>query len=264
MKSYGWDAKDYASNSQNQYNWAMELIPKLHLNGSESVLDVGCGDGKVTVEIARALLKGKVVGIDSSLNMVNLAKASFPQETYPNLCFMQMDAQQLNFKEEFDCVFSNAALHWVKNHKTVLAGVYQSLKHGGRILFQMGGKGSSQSVIDSLDQLKTTPKYQQYFSDFKFPYFFPSREEYIPLLAEAQLEPKRVELIGKDMRFPDVQGLMGWIRTTWLPFTERVPTEMRENFIKEIADGYLESHQLYADGSVHVVMVRLEVEAKKP
>ena len=51
LKSYGWDAKDYASNSQNQYNWAKELIPKLHLNGSESVLDVGCGDGKVTVEI---------------------------------------------------------------------------------------------------------------------------------------------------------------------------------------------------------------------
>jgi trans-aconitate 2-methyltransferase len=263
LKSYGWDAKDYAINSQNQFNWAKELIPKLHLTGNESVLDVGCGDGKVTVEIAHALPKGKVVGVDSSPNMINLAKTNFPQERYPNLSFMHMDAQQLLFKEEFNCVFSNAALHWVKNHKPVLAGVYQSLKPGGRLLFQMGGKGSSQSVIDSLDKLKTTPKYQSYFSDFTFPYFFPSGEEYIPLLLEAHLTPKRVELIGKDMKFPDVQGLMGWIRTTWLPFTERVPVGMRENFIKEIADGYIQSHPAYEDGSIHVVMMRLEVEAEK-
>jgi trans-aconitate methyltransferase len=264
LKSYGWDAKDYASNSQNQYNWAKELIPKLHLTGSESVLDVGCGDGKITVEIARALPKGRVVGVDSSPNMIKLAKASFPQERYPNLCFMQMDAQHLSFKEEFDCIFSNAALHWVKNHKSVLAGVCQSLKPSGRLLFQMGGKGNAKPVLDVVDDLRSMRKYQSYFSDFTFPYFFASPEEYRQLLEEAHLEPIRVELIAKDNSFPDAEGLAGWIRTTWLPYTEQVPVEHQDDFIKEFIESYLKDNPSQADGSVHVAMMRLEVEAKKP
>ena len=261
--NYGWNAKDYALNSQNQYSWAKELIPKLHLLGDESVLDIGCGDGKITADIAQALTKGRIVGIDSSSNMINQAKSTFPKQKYPNLNFMLMCAQQLEFHQEFDVAFSNAALHWVMDQKSVLAGVYQSLKSGGKVLFQMGGKGSSQPVIDIFDHLRTTEKYQRFFKDFKFPYYFPTPQEYKPLLLHAHLEPIRVELMVKDMKFPDAEGMMGWLRTTWLPFTERVPVELREEFINDIAEGYLDIHPPNKDGSIHVDMVRLEVEARK-
>ena len=65
-KSYDWDAKDYAKNSQNQFQWAQELIPKLKLVGNEALLDIGCGDGKITAEISKCLPEGRAVGIDSS------------------------------------------------------------------------------------------------------------------------------------------------------------------------------------------------------
>ena len=263
MNKYGWDAKDYASNSQNQYTWAKELISKLQLASDESILDIGCGDGKITAEIAQTVPKGRVVGIDSSPNMINLAKRNFPQQCFPNLSFELMNAQQLVFEQEFDVSFSNAALHWIMDQKSVLAGVYKSLRSGGKTLFQMGGKGSSQPVIDIFDELKTNSKYQSFFSDFKFPYNFLTPQEYIPLLIQAHLEPLRVELFVKDMNFLDLQGMAGWIRTTWLPFTERVPAALREGFIREISEGYLRSHPPQTDGRIHVEMVRLEVEAKK-
>jgi trans-aconitate methyltransferase len=263
LNKYGWDAKGYASNSQNQYTWAKELISKLPLASDESILDIGCGDGKISAEIAQTVPKGRVVGIDSSPNMINLAKRNFPQQRFPNLSFELMNAQQLVFDQEFDVAFSNAALHWVMDQKSVLAGVYRSLRSGGKALFQMGGKGSSQPVIDIFDELKTNSKYQSFFSDFKFPYNFPTPQEYIPLLIQAHLEPLRVELFVKDMNFLDLQGMAGWIRTTWLPFTERVPAALREGFIREISEGYLRSHPTQTDGRIHVEMVRLEVEAKK-
>ena len=194
MNKYGWDAKDYASNSQNQYAWAKELISKLQLASDESILDIGCGDGKITAEIAQTVPKGRVVGIDSSPNMINLAKHNFPQQRFSNLSFELMNAQQLVFEQEFDVSFSNAALHWIMDQKSVLAGVYKSLRSGGKTLFQMGGKGSSQPVIDIFDELKTNSKYQSFFSDFKFPYNFLTPQEYIPLLIQAHLEPIRVEL----------------------------------------------------------------------
>jgi len=77
-KSYAWDAKDYAKNSQNQLRWAQELIPKLKLIGNEALLDIGCGDGKITAEIAKCLPEGRAVGIDSSTQMINLAQSTFP------------------------------------------------------------------------------------------------------------------------------------------------------------------------------------------
>ncbi len=128
--NFQWNASDYAKNSSAQQAWARELITKLELNGKEALLDIGCGDGKVTAEIAQVLTEGTVIGVDSSKEMVQLAKQNFPPKSWPNLSFDQQDAQHLNFKEQFDVIFSNAALHWVLDHTPVLIGIYQALKSG--------------------------------------------------------------------------------------------------------------------------------------
>ena len=90
---YKWDATDYQKNSAVQLTWGKELIAKLDLHGNEHILDIGCGDGKVTAEIAAHVPDGKVVGIDSSSGMIDLARATFPANNSPNLSFFQMDAQ---------------------------------------------------------------------------------------------------------------------------------------------------------------------------
>ena len=150
-KRYDWNAEEYAKHSSAQQIWARELIPKLQLRGSESLLDIGCGDGKITAEIATQLPEGDVLGVDSSPDMVALAKKHFPKNRYPNLSFGSADAGHLLFKEQFDIVFSNAALHWIKDHKPVISGIQKSLKAKGRIFLQMGGKGNAEVIISLLD-----------------------------------------------------------------------------------------------------------------
>ncbi len=138
QKKYAWNAEDYAKHSSSQYEWAKELIPKLKLSGNEALLDIGCGDGKITVAVTKCLPRGYVVGIDNSEDMITLARRTFRQEAYPNLSFQRMDARALTFQEKFDRVFSNAALHWIIDQQSVLHGVQRSLKSGGGLLFQMG------------------------------------------------------------------------------------------------------------------------------
>ncbi len=88
-----WNAADYAKHSTAQQGWARELIVKLELIGNEALLDIGCGDGKVTAEIAKSLTNGTVVGVDSSRDMIDLARRQFPPAAHPNLVFAQQAAR---------------------------------------------------------------------------------------------------------------------------------------------------------------------------
>jgi trans-aconitate 2-methyltransferase len=128
MKAYVWDAGDYERHSSAQQAWARELIAKLALKGDECLLDIGCGDGKVTAELARRLLAGYVVGIDSAASMVRLARARQAAEEIPNLSFCLADALDLPFCASFDIAFSNATLHWVHDHHRVLQRVPEPLR----------------------------------------------------------------------------------------------------------------------------------------
>ncbi len=263
MKKYTWNAEDYKQHSKNQQKWARELIARLKLKGAEHILDIGCGDGKVTAEIASYVPSGSVVGIDNSASMIGLAKKNFPTGQHPNLSFILMDAASLTFHEQFDIVFSNASLHWVKNQKVTLEGMYRSLKPKGRVFLEMGGKGNADAVLSVLRDLVKNQKWAQFFSGFQLPYGFQGSREYTQWLRESGFEPVRVELVPKDMEHDGISGLAGWIRTTWMPFTERIPGDQRNQFISELASAYIKQVPLDTKGKAHVAMVRLEVEAIK-
>ena len=233
----------------------------MDLKGSEKVLDLGCGDGKVTSEIATHLKTGSILGIDSSVNMIKLANKTFPQSTHPNLKFKVKDIQDLNYDSEFDLIFSNAALHWIKDHSNLLKSIQRSLKPGGRILIQMGGKGNGKEILDIGDELTEDPEWNTYFHDFSFPYGFYDAKTYKKWLEEAGLTALRVELISKVMDQNGIEGLKSWMRTVWLPYTQRIPENLQEKFIDDVAYRYIENHPIDLDGFVHVDMVRLEVEA---
>jgi len=174
-----------------------------------------------------------------------------------------MDAGQLEFSEAFDIVFSNAALHWIPDHKPLLAGIARSLSPGGRLLVQMGGKGNAAQTFEALAVLLKNPRWSPYFDGFSFTFGFFGPEEYRQWLAGAGLEPIRVELIPKDMVYPDREAFAGWIRTTWLPWMARLPDGEQPAFIEALIDEYLALYPAGADGVIHVGMVRLEAEAIK-
>jgi trans-aconitate 2-methyltransferase len=263
IEQYKWDALDYATSSSAQQQWARELIGKLQLKGDESLLDIGCGDGKVTAEIAASLPSGSVLGVDSSAEMIALAQSQYPADAFPNLRFQKEDARSLPFSDEFTVVFSNATLHWVLDHAPVLDEIHKSLRRGGKVLLQMGGRGNAADVVAVLDKLPQALEWRDYFEGFSFPYGFYGPDEYQEWLRKAGLQARRVELIPKDMIHQGQEGLAGWIRTTWLPYTQRVPEERREAFVAQLVDKYLERHPVDEQGLVHVRMVRLEVEALK-
>jgi trans-aconitate 2-methyltransferase len=263
QETYAWNSEDYAAHSGAQYQWAREMIAKLHLKGSESVLDIGCGTGKVTALIGAHLPSGNVTGIDSSADMVAFARKQYPSSGYPNLSFTRMDATNITFSGEFDLAFSNAALHWVPDQVSVLRGVRAALKKPGRIFFQMGGKGNARDILTLLEELVTMDPWRPWFRGFSFPYVFASPDEYKGWLETAGLVPRRLELIPKDMAQEGRNGLAGWIRTTWMPITGRIPEDRRDRFISEIVKMYIKRHPPDINGLIHVPMVRLEVEAEK-
>ena len=260
---FTWNPAEYHKSSSAQQQWAQELITKLGLRGNERVLDIGCGDGKVTAEIARNLPGGNVTGLDSSPEMIRFARDHFPRSEYRNLFFVEADARALPFSKEFNVVFSNAALHWIPDHKPVLAGIARSLHPGGKLLIQMGGKGNAEQALGAGNIVQKRPEWVKYFRGFSFTYGFFDNTEYRWWLIESGFEPLRVELIPKDMTYASRQDCAAWIRTTWLPWMSRLPDERRSAYIEAVMDEYLKRYPADPDGTIHISMVRLEVEAKK-
>ncbi|MGK7875183.1 MAG: methyltransferase domain-containing protein [Xenococcaceae cyanobacterium] len=258
----GWNAPDYGKNSQAQLQWAKELMTKLNLKGNESLLDIGCGEGKIPAEFASWLTEGFVVGIDASRSMIELAQQSYSHSTYPNLTFQQMDARNLELEQKFDVAFSNAALHWIDNHIAVLEGVRRHLNLQGKILFQMGGKGNVKDLFPVINELIDQPEWKPYFFGFSCPYYFYDIEDYWQWLSETGFKPLRVELIPKDMQHQGKEGLKGWLRTTWFPYINRLPEPLREKFLNAIVDTYTQIYPIDERGFTHVEMSRLEVEAE--
>lgn len=255
-----WNAEDYAKNSSAQLGWAQELIAKLALSGNESVLDIGCGDGKITAQIARTVSSGRVLGIDLSDSMIRFASSRHPSTRNPNLSFRQMDAADIRLPERFDIAFSNATLHWVQDHVAVLRGVHGALNGGGKILFQMGGYGAVAEVLGAIREVMRQSRWSHYFEGFTSPYHFYGPAEYEKWLSECGFQPKRVELIEKDMQHSGLDGLTDWLRTTWFPYTDCLPGEFREAFLAAVVETYTLSFPIDTKGHSHVRMVRLEVE----
>ena len=290
-----WNAADYAANSAAQQIWARELIAQLHLRGNEHILDVGCGDGKVTAELARAVPKGSVTGIDASPEMIRFARKTFPPGKHPNLEFQVMDARKISFAalsaprrrrlisnskprspalsplgrgegEEtpwFDVVFSSSVLHWVDDHPAFLRGAAACLRPGGRLVVSCGGRGNAQDVFVALRPEMRLKQWCNFFRKMGKPYFFYSPESYEKWLPRFGFKTHSVKLSPKDAVHQGRDRFTAWFRTTWLPYTQRVPEDLREEFIAGVVDRYLAKHPPDAEGRIHVRMVRLEIDAVK-
>lgn len=258
-----WNAANYAANSAVQQAWAREIIARLKLRGDEHILDLGCGDGKITAELARAVPRGAVTGADASAEMIAFARQQFPAPEISNLKFEIADARKIRFREKFDLVFSNAALHWVDDHEKILRGAASVLKSGGRLVVSCGGKGNAHDVFLALRPEMRLKHWRDFFRKMPLPYFFYSPGDYEIWLPKYGFIINALKLAPKDATYLGAEGLATWLHTTWLPFVQRVPENLREKFIAAVTQRYVAKHPPDAAGKIHIRMVRLEIEAEK-
>lgn len=190
-----WDALTYDRVSDPQFQWALEQLERLPLNGDEVLLDAGCGTGRVTGELVRRVPDGRVYGVDAAPSMAEHAqKALGDQATI--LC---QDLVELDLPEPMDVVFSNATFHWVKDHDALFGAIYRALKPGGRLHAQCGGFGNIDSVRAIADAVAAEEPFVEHFADWRQPWNFATDDETAARLERAGfidvhcwLEPKPV------------------------------------------------------------------------
>jgi trans-aconitate methyltransferase len=253
-----WNAAEYHAHSSAQTEWGRQVHAKLALRGAERIIDLGCGDGRLSAELAALVPEGRVRGLDADPSMIAFAQRSFVR---PNLSFTQGDVRTFALSGRTDLIVSTAALHWVSEHEEVLRRCREHLAPGGRILFQMGGRGCVEGVLEVARELVRESEWSGFFDRFVSPWSFYGPEQYERWLPRNGFRTVRAELIPKDMTYPDLEGMAGWMRTTWMPILVRVPEDRREELVAALVKRYLARHPVDAEGRTHVLMVRLEVEA---
>jgi trans-aconitate 2-methyltransferase len=233
-----WDAKAYSERNALQKWLADSHLAQLELDGTERVLDIGCGDGKITAEIAQRLKAGSVLGIDPSTRMIAFAQAHFARVEYPNLAFAVGDATSLPYRGEFDLVVSFNALHWVLDQDAALRGIRVALKPSGRAFLEFVPQGPRQSLEDVIEETCHAERWARYFAGHTAPYVHLTPEQFRELAAANGLRVERLERELKTWDFQGRRGFVAWAEVTFVEWTKNVPEAERAAFIDETLDRY--------------------------
>jgi trans-aconitate methyltransferase len=230
---YEFDGKKYQSASTHQEEWGLRLIQELRLTGKERILDLGCGDGRLTYRIAELVPEGFVVGIDSAAGMIAAATA----HQRANLLFRRQDILDLSETEEYDVIFSNATLHWVHDHKRLLVAVQRALRPEGLVRFNFAAEGNCSQLIAVLHEVMAAPQFISHFAGFVWPWYMPGLEAYSKLVNDSPFREARVWGENADRYFPDIEAMTKWIDLPSLvPFLSYLPEETRTAFRNEVVD----------------------------
>jgi trans-aconitate 2-methyltransferase len=233
-----WDACGYARISALQQTMATEVLALLKLNGSERVLDVGCGNGKVTAEIASRVPAGTVLGVDSSADMIASARHQFGPEVRPNLRFEVAEARQLPFRHEFDLVVSFNALHWVPEQEQALRSIRSALKSSGTAQLRLVPAGQRKSLEDVIEETRLSSLWARYFFRFSDPYLHLTPEQYRALAEQNGFHVERIHTADKAWDFQARSAFVAFGSVTFVEWTQFLPEPERLAFVSDVLDRY--------------------------
>jgi trans-aconitate methyltransferase len=242
-----WNPQQYAKNGRFVSDLAMPVVELLAPKPGERILDLGCGDGVLSQQLLS--LGCNVVGVDSSPEMVAAAQAL-------GVAAQVMDGQALQFNEEFDAVFSNAALHWMKKPVEVIAGVWNALKPGGRFVGEFGGHGNIASITAATESALSLRGVAVIT-----PWFFPRPEHYRQLLEARGFIVAKLILLSRPTALPG--DVSGWLETFAKPFISALSLAERAGFLAELVEA-LRPVLVDAEGHWLADYVRLRFSALKP
>lgn len=244
-----WSPESYERNAGFVADLGAGVVDLLAPKAGENILDLGCGHGKLTEKIAA--LGATVVAVDASPEQVEGARAR-------GLDARLMDARRLTFEGQFDGVFSNAALHWVKEADSVIEGVKRALVPGGRFVGEMGGDGNVARVAQGIGRIME--KRGLAMADY-WPWYFPSAADYRGRLEAAGFRVGHMELFARPTTLPG--DIIGWLETFGECFLKAVPKGRRGRFLEDVRDD-LAADLRDGDGDWSVDYVRLRFQALLP
>lgn len=218
-----WDPERYAANARFVADLGAPVVELLAARPGERILDLGCGDGALTTKLVG--LGCTVVGVDASGAQIAAARKL-------GLDARVMDGENLNFQEEFDAVFSNAALHWMRNPGRVISGVWRALRPGGRFVAELGGHGCvakiKKALVDGLNRRGID-------GEAAVPWYFPTVEEYSERLVKARFAVTSIALIPRPTPLPG--DILAWLETFAESFTATLDPAQKDAYLTEVREG---------------------------
>ncbi len=233
-----WAASDYARISGLQEAMAGEVLSLLDLKAAKRVLDVGCGNGKVTARIASRIPHGLVVGVDSSTEMVAFAASHYGLAVRPNLRFEVADARRLPFREEFDLVVSLNALHWVREQDQALRSIRSAMKPDGVAQLRLVPAGQRKSLENVIEETRLSSSWARYFEGFDDPYLHLTPEQYGVLAERNGLHVHRIHTEAKAWDFKSRSAFLAFGSVTFVEWTQFMPEAERLAFVTDVLDRY--------------------------
>jgi trans-aconitate 2-methyltransferase len=229
-----WNAERYHAISSPQQAWGKRVLDRLELQGFERVLDLGCGTGRVTAEIAARLPEGRVVGADRSPAMVQTAKA-WLREHAPSTGLVQADGAALPFRRAFDAVFSGATFHWIHDHAALFRSIVQALRPGGRLQAQCGGEGNLAVLKGRADRLIREPRFAPFFDDWAEPTYYADVESTRRRLETAGFTAIDVWMEPAPTTFDGPDAYRTFISNVCVrEHVARLPAAARDAFLREL------------------------------
>jgi len=246
-----WDAGVYARVSDPQFEWALEVLERLPLNGDELVLDAGCGAGRVTKELQARLPNGRVFAVDGSPSMVEKAKETLDPE---RTTAWVSDLIELDVPEPVDAVLSTATFHWIPDHDKLFERLYAAMKPGARLVVQCGGAGNIDGFHGRLGGAADLPEYAPYFDGMDAPWNFATPAQTAQRLARTGFVDAECWLEDKPVTPPEPRE---FLRVVCLGHhLERLPDELKEPFVDAVCER--------AGSPLVLDYVRLNIDARKP
>jgi SAM-dependent methyltransferase len=244
-----WDPERYARNARFVADLGAPVVELLAPRAGERILDLGCGDGVLTAKLAS--MGCHVVGVDSSAPQTDAARKL-------GLDARVMNGEALDFESEFDAVFSNAAMHWMRNPAKVIAGVERALRPHGRFVGEFGGHGCvakiKKALVEALDRRGIN-------GEAASPWFFPTVDEYSRYLTNGGFVINYIALIPRPTPLPG--DITGWLETFAESFTSTLLPVERSSYIAEVQEA-LRPELCDAEGKWTADYIRLRFAANKP
>ncbi|MFO1205035.1 MAG: methyltransferase domain-containing protein [Burkholderiales bacterium] len=233
-----WNASGYEIVAKLQEAMATEDLARVTLRAHDRVLDIGCGNGKITAAIAERIPEGSVLGVDPSRNMIDFAREHYGPSIHPNLRFELGDARSLPYRHEFDRVVSFNALHWVRDQVAVLRSIRSALKPEGQALLRFVPDGSRKCLEDVIEDVCASPQWATYFSTHERPYIHPAPDAYRALAEQNGFKVERIDVEDKAWDFGSRQSFFDFCHVTFAEWTRLLPEAEWGAFITDVLDRY--------------------------